>query len=136
MLCSLIPLLGLLRALHRRLNGVNPLRVRKHLPVREHLDDVAFEALHSEDIPPPELVLASGGIDAGTALEESELGLGAHLPEHLSNGESLVEEEVLNMGVGDGDGRGSDANRLAVANEVDLTLLGKRGLDGGGVRAR
>ena len=89
------------------------LALNKHVAVREHLDNVAQEALHRKRIPPPENALA--GFNSATALEECELGRRLHLAEHLPNCELLVKEESLDMRCGDGDGAGRDAGRLSVA---------------------
>jgi hypothetical protein len=89
------------------------LALNKHVAVREHLDNVAQEALRRQRIAPPENALA--GFNFATALEECELGRRLHLAEHLPNGELLVEEESLDMRCGDGDGAGCDAGRLSVA---------------------
>ncbi len=89
------------------------LALNEHVAVREHLDNVAQEALRRQRVPPPENALA--GFDFATALEECELGWGLHLAEHLPDGELFVEEESLDVRCGDEDGAGRDAGRLSVA---------------------
>jgi hypothetical protein len=95
--------------------------LNKHVAVREHLDNVAQEALRRQRIPPPENGLS--GFDFATALEECKLGRCLHPAEHLSNGELLVKEESLDQRRGDGDSAGRDAGRLSVTNEVDFAAL-------------
>ena len=85
----------------------------EHVAVREHLGDVALEALRREGIPSPKDALAI--FESATALEECELGRRLHLPEHLANGKLLVEEEPLAQRRGDGHGARRDADRLATA---------------------
>jgi hypothetical protein len=89
------------------------LALNKHVAVREHLDNVAQEALRRQRIPPPENALA--GFNFATALEECELGRCLHLAEHLPDGKLLVKEESLDLRCGDGDSAGRDAGRLSVA---------------------
>lgn len=98
------------------------LALNKHVAVREHLDNVAQEALRRQRIPPPENGLA--GFKFATALEECELGRRLHLAEHLPNGELLVKEESLDQWCGDGDSASRDAGRLSVAYKVDFAALG------------
>lgn len=89
------------------------LALNKHIAIREHLDNVAQEALRRQRIPPPESALA--GLDSAAALEECEFGRGLHLAEHLPDGELLVEEESLDVRRADVDGAGRDAGRLPAA---------------------
>jgi hypothetical protein len=87
--------------------------LNKHVAIREHLDNVAQEALRRQRIPPPENALS--GFKFATALEECELWRRLHLAEHLPNGELLVEEESLDLWCGDEDGAGRNAGSLSVA---------------------
>ena len=89
------------------------LPLNKHVAVREHLHNVAQEALHRQCIPTPEYALA--GFEFATALEKCKLGRRLHSAEHLSNRELLIEEESLHQRRGDRDSARSDARRLAVA---------------------
>ena len=98
------------------------LALNKHVAVREHLDDIAQEALHRQRVPPPEHALT--GFKFTSTLEECELGRSLHLAEHLPNGELLVKEQSLDLRCGDGDSARRDACRLAVAYEVHFAALG------------
>ena len=89
------------------------LPLNKHVTVREHLHNVAKEALRRQCIPPPECALA--GFEFATAFKKSKLGRRLHSAEHLSNRELLIEEESLHQRRGDRDGARRDARRLAVA---------------------
>ena len=98
------------------------LALNKHVPVREHLHNVAQEAVRRQGVPPPEHALS--GLEFAAALEECELGRRLHSAEHLPDGELLVQEESLHLRRRDGDSTRRDAGRLAVAEEVDFAALG------------
>jgi hypothetical protein len=98
------------------------LTLHKHIAIREHLDDIAQEALGRQRVPAPEHALS--GLEFAPALEERELGRALHLAEHLSDGELVVEEEPLHLRRRDRDGARRDARHLAVAYEVDFAALG------------
>ena len=89
------------------------LSLNKHVAVREHLHNVAQEALRRQCVPPPEYALA--GFEFATALEKSKLGWRLQSAEHLPNGELLIEEESLHEWRADRDGARRDARRLVVA---------------------
>ena len=99
------------------------LTLHKHIAVREHLDDIAHEALRRQRVPPPEHAFPSFKFTA--TLQKRELGRRPHFAEHLSNGELLaVQEEPFYLWRRDRDGARRDACRLAVAYEVDFAPLG------------
>lgn len=89
------------------------LALDKHVAIREHLHNVAQEAVRRQRIPPPEYALA--GFEFAAALEKCKLGWRLHPAEHLSNGELLVEEESFHEWGGDSDSARRDAGRLFVA---------------------
>jgi hypothetical protein len=99
------------------------LTLHKHIAIREHLDDIAQEALRRQRIPAPEHTL-SYFIEFTSALEERELGRRLQFAEHLPDGELVVEEQSLHLWRRDRDGARRDARRLAVAYEVDFAALG------------
>ena len=86
--------------------------LNKHVPVWEHLHNVAQEPVSRQSVSPPEHALA--GFEFAAALEKCKLGWRLHSAEHLSNGELLVEEEPLHQWRGDGDSARRDAGRLAI----------------------
>ena len=89
------------------------LSLNKHVAVREHLHNVAQEALRRQRIPPPEYALAR--FEFAAAFEKCELGRRLHSAEHLSNGKLLVEKESLHLRGGDRDSTRRNAGRLIVA---------------------
>jgi len=97
------------------------LALHKHIAVREHLHNVAQEAVRRERVPPPEDALAR--LKLAPALEEGKLGRRLHPTEHLPDGELLVQEESLHQRRGDRHGARRDAGRLAVAYQVDFAAL-------------
>ena len=97
------------------------LALNKHIAVREHLDDIAQEAVRRERVPAPENALAR--LELAAALEERELGRRLHPAEHLSDRELLVEEESLHLRRRDRDRARGYACCLAVAEEVDFAAL-------------
>jgi hypothetical protein len=115
-------MIALLRA-DRLLDFAEPLlTLHKHIAVREHLDDIAQEAVRRQRVPPPEHTLS--GFEFTAAFEECEFGRGLHFAEHLSDGELLVEEESFYLRRRDRDGARRDARRLAVAYKVNFAALG------------
>ena len=85
----------------------------EHVMVWEHLRDVALEALGREGIPPPEHTPAI--FESAATLEECELRRRLHLVEHLTDGELLIQEELLTQRCSDGHGARRDAGGLAAA---------------------
>ena len=95
--------------------------MNKHIAVREHLDDIAQEAVRRERVPAPEDAFSR--LELATALEERELWRRLHPAEHLSDRELLVEEESLNLRRRDRHCARRYAGRLSVAEEVDFAAL-------------
>jgi hypothetical protein len=114
--------IALLRA-DRFLAFAEPLlTLHKHIPVREHLDDIAQEAIRRQRVPPPENALS--GFEFTAAFEEREFRRRLHFAEHLSDRELLVQEQSFHLRRRDRDGARRDTCGLAVAYEVDFAALG------------
>lgn len=111
-----------------------PLAQLKHIPVREHLRYVAYEALGGQSIPSPKGVLAVLDLDA--TIQERKLRRALHLAEHLPDGVLLVEEESFGEGRGDRNVACRNACGLSAAEEVDFATLGHGLLGRGDVCAR
>ena len=98
------------------------LTLHEHIAVREHLDDIAQEAVGRQGVSAPEHALS--GFEFTATLEECEFGRRLHLAEHLSDGELFVQEESFHLRCRNRDGARRDTCRLAVAYEVDFAALG------------
>ena len=114
-------MIALLRA-DRFLAFAEPLlTLHKHIPVREHLDDITQEAIRRQRVPPPENALSCFEFTA--TLEEREFRRRLHLAEHLSDRKLLVQEQSFHLRRRDRDCACRDTCRLAVAYEMDFAAL-------------
>jgi hypothetical protein len=109
------------------------LTLHKHIPVREHLDDIAQKAIRRQRVPPPKHALS--GLEFTAALEQCKFRRRLHFAEHLSDRKLLVQEQSFHLRRRDCDGACRDTCGLAVAYEVDFAALDYGFLGGSCVRA-